>query len=66
MDEFEITDDQLEGNDYWPIEGFWDAYDLGLSHGRQEGVWAERAPNWFDQDELDDYHEGYLRGRAGE
>lgn len=54
--------DELEENDYWPIEGCWSPFDLGRKHSLLDldvGIINYRAPVWFDNDELDEYKDGY-------
>lgn len=67
-------DDENEWNDInpyddydrdlqWPVDGCWEAFELGMKHGREDLSWNERPPEWFNADEEDDYHEGYIEGR---
>jgi hypothetical protein len=57
--------DEIDMTDYWPVEGCWSAYELGVKHGREDEYWTEHSPNWFDEEELDEYHDGYVEGRVG-
>ena len=60
-----MTNDDLEEDIYWPVDGCWDPYELGLKHGREDEFWTEHPPAWFDEDEITDYSDGYREGRHG-
>lgn len=55
--------DQYDDDLNWPVEGCWEAYELGIKHGKEDGPWMERPMLWFNDEEYDSYHEGYIMGR---